>query len=98
MSYQISVRGHLGPTMLAAFPGLDAGTYGEDTVLTGVLDQAALHGALAQIEALGLELLLVRRLPGGPGSESPDGGTRAHPDAQQAETSQPSTRSGRTQP
>jgi hypothetical protein len=33
-------------------------------VLTGVLtDQAALHGVLAEIEALGLELLAVCRLP-----------------------------------
>jgi hypothetical protein len=33
-------------------------------VLTGALcDQAALHGVLAEIEALGLELLEVRRLP-----------------------------------
>jgi len=35
-----------------------------DTVLTGPLpDRAALHGVLAEIEALGLELLEVRRLP-----------------------------------
>jgi hypothetical protein len=33
-------------------------------VLTGALpDRAALHGVLAEIEALGLELLEVRRLP-----------------------------------
>ena len=33
-------------------------------MLTGTLtDQAALHGVLAQIEALALELLEVRRLP-----------------------------------
>jgi hypothetical protein len=33
-------------------------------VLTGMLaDQAALYGVLAEIEALGLELLEVRRLP-----------------------------------
>jgi hypothetical protein len=33
-------------------------------VLTGPLpDPAALHGVLAEIEALGLELLEVRRLP-----------------------------------
>jgi hypothetical protein len=33
-------------------------------VLSGVLaDQPALHGVLSQIEALGLELLEVRRLP-----------------------------------
>jgi hypothetical protein len=36
---------------------------GGDTVLTGVLeDRAALFGVLAQIEALGLELLEVRRI------------------------------------
>ena len=64
MSYQISIKGHLGPTMLGAFPALEAETHGEDTVLSGIPDQAALHGALAQIEALGLELLLVRYLPG----------------------------------
>ena len=37
---------------------------GGDTVLTGVLaDQAALYGVLAEAEALGLELIEVRRLP-----------------------------------
>jgi hypothetical protein len=62
--YQISVRGRLGETMRAAFPGLQARTHGDDTTLTGALaDQAALYGVLAEIEALGLELLEVRRLP-----------------------------------
>lgn len=62
--YEICVRGHLGEVMLGAFPSLVADMRGEQTVLTGVLkDQAALHGVLAQIEALGLELLEVRRLP-----------------------------------
>ena len=62
--YEISVRGHLGETMRLAFPGLRAQQRGQDTVLRGALpDQAALHGVLAEIEALGLELLEVRRLP-----------------------------------
>ena len=62
--YQISVHGRLGQTMRAAFPGLQVSTDGDDTVLTGTLaDQAALYGVLAEIEALGLELLEVRRLP-----------------------------------
>jgi len=62
--YQISVRGRLGQTMCAAFPVLQARTDGDQTVLTGTLaDQAALYGVLAEIEALGLELLDVRRLP-----------------------------------
>jgi hypothetical protein len=66
MSYQIRIRGRLGRTMRTAFPDLHARTQGEDTLLTGVLpDQAALQGVLAQIGALGLELLEVRRLAGG---------------------------------
>ena len=61
-SYQIRVGGHLGATTRRAFPALHAETQGRDTLLHGVADQAALHGVLAQIEALGLELLEVRRL------------------------------------
>ena len=62
--YEIWVAGHLGETMRSAFPDLQAHRRGKDTVLTGTLpDQAALHGVLAEIEALGLELLEVRRLP-----------------------------------
>jgi hypothetical protein len=59
---EIRIRGYLGETMLAAFPDLDATRRDGETVLTGTLvDQAALFGVLAQIEALGLELLEVRR-------------------------------------
>ena len=62
--YEIWVRGHLGEMMRFAFPALRAQPRGEDTVLTGALpDQAALYGVLAEMEALGLELLEVRRLP-----------------------------------
>jgi hypothetical protein len=62
VSYQIRVRGRLGKMTLRAFPALRAEAEGGDTLLTGPLaDQAALHGVLAQIEALRLELLEVRR-------------------------------------
>ena len=62
--YEIWVRGHLGETMRSAFPSLRAQQRGTDIVLTGTLpDRAALYGVLAEIEALGLELLEVRRLP-----------------------------------
>ena len=65
MRYQIRVRGGLGRTMRAALPRPGRARRGRDTVLTGILaDQAALYGVLAQIEALGLELLEVRRLAG----------------------------------
>lgn len=60
--YVIRVRGVLGERLLTAFPGLRPRTERGDTELAGALpDQAALHGVLAQIEALGLELLEVRR-------------------------------------
>jgi hypothetical protein len=66
--YEFRVHGHLGEMMLGAFPALRAETSGEDTLLRGALpDQAALHGVLAEIEALGLELFEVRRLPVDPG-------------------------------
>ena len=42
---------------------LYAEAQGQDTLLRGAADQAALHGVLAQIEAPGLELLEVRRVP-----------------------------------
>jgi hypothetical protein len=62
--YELRIHGHLGETILGAFEGLTAETRGGDTVLTGVVrDQAALHGLLAQVAALGLELLELRRLP-----------------------------------
>ena len=67
--YEIRVRGILGETLLGAFPGLHASSHGKETVLTGPLaDQAALYGVLAQLEALGLELLELRR------TRSPDEG------------------------
>jgi hypothetical protein len=60
---EIVVRGLLSETLLAAFPTLSAETHGAETVLAGALpDQAALYGVLAQIEALGLELIEVRRM------------------------------------
>ena len=62
--YQICVRGRLGQTIRSAFPTLRAQVDGGDTVLTGVLaDQAAVYGVLAEAEALGLELIEVRRMP-----------------------------------
>jgi hypothetical protein len=63
VKYRIRVRGRLGRTTRTAFPGLHAQAEGQDTVLTGALaDQAALYGVLRQVEALGLELLEVRRI------------------------------------
>jgi hypothetical protein len=60
--YAIRVNGHLGATVLSAFPAMAARQQGAHTVLTGLLDQSALHGVLADIEALGLDLVEVRQL------------------------------------
>jgi hypothetical protein len=60
--YEIRIRGRLGATALSAFPSMGSELKGGETVLTGVLDRAALFGVLAQIEALGLDLLEVRRI------------------------------------
>jgi hypothetical protein len=80
MSYQIRIRGRLGRTMLAAFPALHAEAQDGNTLLTGSLgDQAALYGVLAQVEALGLELLEVRRIPGD--TTESGGVTPPHPGA-----------------
>jgi hypothetical protein len=66
--YTIRVKGQLGATLLCAFPAMVCEWQGPDTVLTGRLDRSALFGVLAEIEALGLELLEVRCLPPRTGS------------------------------
>jgi hypothetical protein len=64
MTYEFVVRGHLGELLLGGFPDLEPETLGPDTVLRGALpDQAALHGVLTEMEALGIELLALQRLP-----------------------------------
>ena len=62
--YAIRVRGHLGTTVLSAFPAMVAHHQGAHTVLVGVLDQSALHGVLSDIEALGLDLIEVWQITG----------------------------------
>ena len=60
--YEIHVRGLLSDRLTGAFPEMRARVRNHETVLTGALpDQSALHGVLGRIEALGLDLLEVRR-------------------------------------
>jgi hypothetical protein len=75
--YMIRIRGHLGATMLCAFPALAPQYHGAHTVLTGLLDRSALYGVLAEIEALGLDLLEIRKLT--PDRRSPEPGDRRSP-------------------
>ena len=67
--YEIHLRGQLSDRLLSAFPELRARSRNHETLLTGALpDQSALHGVLARIEALGLELLEIRRTRPEPGT------------------------------
>jgi hypothetical protein len=61
--YEIRVRGVLDGGWSAWFDGLQVTSdeRGQTTIAGPVADQAALHGLLANIRDLGLELLAVRR-------------------------------------
>ena len=75
--YRIRIHGHLGATVLSAFPALVSQRHGADTVLTGLLDRSALYGVLAEVEALGLELVEIRQLT--PQRRSPESGDSRSP-------------------
>jgi hypothetical protein len=61
--YTIRIKGRLGATALSAFPTMTCELKGSETVLLGLLqDQSAVFGIIAQIEALGLELIELRRV------------------------------------
>ena len=75
--YMIRINGHLGATLLSAFPAMAWEQQGPETVLTGVLDQPGLYGVLAEIEALSLDLLEVRQLT--PEARSPERGDTCSP-------------------
>ena len=72
--YMIRIKGHLGATMLSAFPAMAPHHHDAHTVLTGRLDRSALYGVLAEIDALGLDLLEVRQLEPDRGSPGPGDG------------------------
>ena len=66
--YEIRVRGRLTNALASEFRELhlEASVEPVETTLHGsVVDQAALYGLLRRIEALGLELVEVRRVTAG---------------------------------
>jgi hypothetical protein len=64
--YAFRVSGRLTRAMLGALDPLEAREASTETLLVGrVVDLSALYGFIARIEALGLELVELRRLPPG---------------------------------
>jgi hypothetical protein len=61
--YEIRVKGVLGSGWSVWFDGLQVSSddRGHTTIAGPIVDQAALHGLLAKVRDLGLELLEVRR-------------------------------------
>jgi hypothetical protein len=60
--YEITVRGRLSDSPVAAFDGLIANSTHSHTVLRGgIADKDALFRVLDDLDAMGLELLVVRR-------------------------------------
>jgi len=77
--YTVRIRGRLGATALSAFPSMVSELEGSETVLTGLLaDRSALFGVVAQIEALGLELLELRQIRARPTSRESGDDRPAH--------------------
>jgi len=62
--YEIRLKGRLTRPLAAEFEQqqLKTAVAPVETVVEGALDDAALHGLLRRIEALGLELIEVRRV------------------------------------
>ncbi len=60
--YEIRVAGHLSENLAARFEGMFMRYEPEgETVLSGMLDQAALHGLLMRVRDMGLKLISVNR-------------------------------------
>ncbi len=64
MTYQIRIKGHLGPRWSDWFGGVTIALEDNgDTLLTGpVEDQAALHGLLRKVRDLGMPLISTIRV------------------------------------
>ena len=61
--YEVRVEGHLSANWAARFEGLSIRHEPKgETVLSGMLDQAAMHGVFVKIRDLGLNLVSVNRV------------------------------------
>jgi hypothetical protein len=65
--YQIKVPGVINPSEVTWATGLEVSCEGDPpiSILTGVLDQAALHGLLRRLYSIGFPLISVQWTEGG---------------------------------
>jgi hypothetical protein len=70
-TYQIRIAGRVDETTLASFACLTVIPGDEATAIIGQFDQAALHGMLEMIRALGLDLLEARQIDASPPMDDP---------------------------
>ena len=89
--YTFRIAGWLTRRLLKALEPLEARTTAGDTLLVGrLVDRAALYGVIARIEALGLELVELQRLPHRPATNGAC--AQCGRDADAGEQNQPTTR------
>ncbi len=74
VDYEIRIKGRVSDSQLLAFEGMTVTVEPVETVAYGPLpDQEAVHQLMAKLQALGLEIVELRRLPGHPGDEGASG-------------------------
>jgi hypothetical protein len=72
-TYDIVLRGHLDPPLLALVAEYDLGDLPAQVMLQGLpADRATLDGLLARAHALGVTIVQVRRVPPRPDNRGPD--------------------------
>ncbi len=74
-TYEITIAGEAVPAIVAAFEDFEVSKgRGTTTLRRDLMDQPALHGAMARLQSLGLELLRIT-----PGDDASPGGDRLRP-------------------
>jgi hypothetical protein len=64
--YEFRVQGRLSERARDAFAGMQVVEVPAETVISGPVDDAGLHAALALIQSLGLHVVSVQRVAAGP--------------------------------
>ena len=70
VDYEIRIKGRMSDSQLLAFEGMTVTVEPVETVVYGPLaDQEAVHELMLKLQALGLEIVELRRLPSHPNED-----------------------------